>query len=354
MYFHTLRVSKCSPSNIQLNCHVKLYFLPYFNLIFSASSCYNTVHLFFKKLNMETFKKNVNISADCIEKYSDKKLHAMCRKYGTETLLWRQAFIGLLPEVNRRRLYEKRGYGSIFEFGQRMAGLSESHIRLALNLEKRFADKPALKNALVEGEISINKLTRVASIATTKNEKILVEVFVKDMKRFRNEGGEIDENSVDFNNQNGLFGLQIESKSLHVQSTDEKKKLQLNISEYTLNHLLELQESGIDIDEIVRLGLKKRKGNLEHEKMEIGREEFRKAKGKKTSRRMSVKIKTVLEKEFGTKCAVPGCRRDKDHIHHTLPFSLIRSNDPRFLIPLCKEHHDVVHIVNEKVWEYKS
>lgn len=140
--------------------------------------------------------------------------------------------------------------------------------------------------------------------------------------------------------------------SSELLNNDKKKKL--NLSQDTLNHLLELQANGIDIDEIVRLGLKKRKGNLEHEKMEIGREEFRKAKGKKTSRRMSVKIKTVLEKEFGTKCAVPGCRRDKDHIHHTLPFSLIRSNDPRFLIPLCKEHHDVVHIVNEKVWEYKS
>ncbi|MBT6068258.1 hypothetical protein HOG48_00720 [Candidatus Peregrinibacteria bacterium] len=140
-----------------------------------------------------------------IANFSDKKLLAMCREYGTQALLWRQRFIGLLPEVNHRRLYEKKGYSSIFEFGKRMAGLSEKQIGLAINLEKRFVDKPALHDALIEGEISINKLTRVASVATKENEGILMEsakqlsksgldVLVKDIKMAQEKS-----------NRNGLF-----------------------------------------------------------------------------------------------------------------------------------------------------
>lgn len=39
---------------------------------------------------------------------SDKELYALCKKYGENALQWRRKFIGLLPEVNRRRLYEKK------------------------------------------------------------------------------------------------------------------------------------------------------------------------------------------------------------------------------------------------------
>ena len=38
-----------------------------------------------------------------------EKLYQLCKTFGARTLLWRQKFIGLLPEVNRRKLYEKKG-----------------------------------------------------------------------------------------------------------------------------------------------------------------------------------------------------------------------------------------------------
>lgn len=168
-----------------------------------------------------------------MEKMSDRHLMALARKYGTEALLWRQKFIGLLPEVDRRKLYEKKGYGSIFEFGKRMAGLSEAQIRLALNLEKRFEDKPALRQALVKGEVSINKLTRVASIATVENEEELcvsakvlskasLDVLVKDIKYVQNfvEGkhGGLQVGGEKFGSENDLFKRNNDVKSLHVRA----------------------------------------------------------------------------------------------------------------------------------------
>ena len=110
---------------------------------------------------------------------TDAKLYELCKKYGASALLWRRKFIGLLPEVNRRRLYEKRGFSSIFEFAAKLCGLSAEQVRLALNLEKRFEDKPVLKKMLENGEASINKLTRVVSIATPENEcELLAKVTV--------------------------------------------------------------------------------------------------------------------------------------------------------------------------------
>ena len=102
---------------------------------------------------------------------TDKELYKLAQQYGQNALYWRRKFIGLLPEIQRRRLWENHGFGSIFEFSKKLCGLSEKQIRIALNLEKRFEDLPELKRLLVTGEVSINKLARVVSIATVENEQ---------------------------------------------------------------------------------------------------------------------------------------------------------------------------------------
>ncbi|MDP4008519.1 MAG: HNH endonuclease signature motif containing protein [Candidatus Peregrinibacteria bacterium] len=318
------------------------------------------------ELSTSSFSQSSNLP---LTNFSDKKLLALCKKYGTQALLWRQKFIGLLPEANRRKLYEKKGYGSIFEFGKRMAGLSEDQIRLAINLEKRFEDKPVLRRALVEGRVSINKLSRIVSIANVSNESILaasaevlsnrsLEVLVRDVKR----GGESD-----LRNQNGLFEPQIDAKSLHVQASQINiqsqeiilKKAQLNLAEDTINHLLALQEKGIDIDKIVRGGFVKRNEDLAGKKVRnaeyVAKKEWkRKADGKRPVRYIGVETKKILEEEFGVKCAAPGCARESKNIHHTARFGLTGSNNPHFLAPLCKEHHDIAHVMDEKFMMMKN
>ena|SRR3989338_865060 len=230
-------------------------------------------------------------------KYSDKKLMCLCKKYGEQTLGWRRKFIGLLPEVDRRRLYLKKGFSSIFEFGKRFGGLSEDQIRLTLNLGKRFENKPTLHKALIEGEVSVNKLTRIASIATVENEGFLLEsakvlssrsleVFVKDLKRVAcGERGE-----------NGLFEPRNELKSLHVQRAGAERELS---SEYVENgtrlnfffnaevtkKLNELHNKGINVNEILLKMLEKREEAIIEEKANVSenvrnREEQRKTDGR--------------------------------------------------------------------------
>ncbi|PIZ76245.1 hypothetical protein COY05_01630, partial [Candidatus Peregrinibacteria bacterium CG_4_10_14_0_2_um_filter_38_24] len=81
---------------------------------------------------------NQNTPVSKIALMPDENLYALCKTYGERTRIWRQKFAGLLPEVFKRKLYEKKGFHSIFEFAKKLAGMSEEQTRLVLNLEKRF------------------------------------------------------------------------------------------------------------------------------------------------------------------------------------------------------------------------
>jgi len=268
-----------------------------------------------------------------LETLTDQQLFNMARRFGKNALIWRRKFIGLLPEIYKRRLYEKKNYESIFVFAKKLAGLSEEQVRRVLNLEKRFLETPVLREMLVTGEVSINKLARVASIATCENEEALaeklrvlpnraVETLVRDEKRIRN----------------GLCKPKLEAKSVHVHK--------LELSDEVTTKLLELQEKGIDINATLLEMLEKRESEIEEEKEEIA-ENLEKTE----SRYIPVKVKRVIEKEHGNKCSIRGCDKCAVAIHHTQPFAFSKIHDPRYLAPLCKEHHAIAHSINVKLKE---
>ena len=265
---------------------------------------------------------------------TDEKLYELCKKFGASALLWRQKFIGLLPEVNRRRLYEKKSFSSIFEFAFKLCGLSAEQVRLTLNLEKRFEDKPVLKKMLEDGEASIDKLARVVSIATPENEEELaekikvlptraLETFVRDEKYLQNPNG----------SQKPLFG----NKSLHVQT------LNFEISDDVKEELNKLSSKGIDVNKLLRNMLKRRKEKIAETKEKIS-ENIKPT----SSYYISVKIRKILKEEHGKKCSIATCSKPATTIHHTQRFRLSQTHDPRFLAPLCAEHHAIAHSIDLK------
>ena len=72
---------------------------------------------------------------------TDKELYKLCKKFGKRTLEARRKFAGLLPEVLKRHLYEKKGFSSIYEFAAKLAGMSHEQVNLVLRLERKFEDK---------------------------------------------------------------------------------------------------------------------------------------------------------------------------------------------------------------------
>ena len=294
---------------------------------------------------------------------SDQALYERARTYGQNALQWRQKFIGLLPEVARRRLYEKKGFGSIFEFAAKLAGLSEAQVRTALNLERRFADLPQLKSLLETGEVSVHKLVRIQSIATTENEadlaqavqllpKTALETLVRDEKfatraastraTMQNLRVGATENGAG-ENENGLCKPKIGPKSLPRQMKD------LPISEEVKARLRALQEKGLNLDELLTEFLDRREAEIAEEKAAIF-QDLEEAK----SRYVPARIRRIIREEHGSKCSIAGCQKPAKQLHHTQTFGLSRRHDPHFLAPLCTAHHLIAHSINVKVHERRQ
>ena len=193
----------------------------------------------------------------------EKHIHNQCKKYGKMALVARYKFAGYLPEVFRLRIYEKAGFNSVFEYAAKLAGFSEEQVRRVLNLDKKFEDKPALQGLLREGKVSVNKLARVASIATIENQEHLaekvqilpnraIETFVRDEK-----------NATQDELQKPLF----EDKSVHVHTNSPDistaVKLLENLDEEVKQKLLKLLEKGVNINEELKTFLEKREEEIE-------------------------------------------------------------------------------------------
>lgn len=274
--------------------------------------------------------------------FSDEKILQLCKKYGSQAKLWRARFTGLLPEVNRRRLYEQKGYTSIFVFAAQWAGLSVDQVRLVLNMEPRFQATPALKSLLVEGKVSVNKLARVVSVATPKNQEFLaeqvqllsksaVEVLARDMRRMAN--------------QNGLNKEKNSTRGLPGQTLADKLS-QLKLSEELVDQLLELQCRGLSIEALIQSALDLRSQKIAEKKAVIARE-----LPEESSRSMPRKVSAIIKEEHGEKCSIQFCMRPSQALHHTRRWALQQNHDPHFIAPLCKEHHQIAHAIDVRVSE---
>ena len=223
---------------------------------------------------------------------------------------------------------------SIFEFAAKLAGVSQEQVRVTLNLEKRFEDKPILKNMLENGEASINKLARIVSIATPENQEKLAE----QIKILPRRALDTLVRDVAIENKNGLQMPFFMGKGLSGQT--------FQLADDVQTELDELHSKGIDMNELLREMLKKRRAEIAAKKEKIA-ENIQPA----TSRYIPVRIKEILKKEYGEKCSIATCQKPAAETHHVQRFSLSQNHDPRFLAPLCREHHIIAHSIDVKFHE---
>ncbi|MFA5854700.1 MAG: HNH endonuclease signature motif containing protein [Candidatus Gracilibacteria bacterium] len=273
---------------------------------------------------------------------TDENLFVLCREYGKNALLWRRKFIGLLPEVSRRRLYERKGFLSIYEFAAKLAGVSERQVDTALNLDRKLQKTPKLKRLFNDGTVSINKLERVVSIVTPENEEAIsemsimlsqnaLEVYAKDVKKAKAQ-----KVAAEAALPNSLF----DSNLMRAQ-----KKLDFIISDEVTDKLNLLHAQGKDISALLLNFL-----NQKNEKIEKKEQELSESAREEThlpSRNYYKKVvRDFLDEKYGKKCAVSGCTKPAEEIHHKIRFGLQANNDPAYLVPLCKEHHQIAHAID--------
>lgn len=289
-----------------------------------------------------------HLAQEQLSEMSDEQIFQMCRRFGESARYWRQRFLGLLPEANRRRLYLKKGYSSIFEFAYKLAGVREEQVRRVLNLNESFKDKPILKKLLTNGEVSVHKLARIASVATAENQEFLADQ-VKLLPQSAIETLVRDEKESVRTHTNPQSRLELSTDGNGESAGD------LRLEEEIKRKLIELQQKGIDINELLREFLQKRELEIAQEKEQIANEiceRDSRANGpawhNRSSRYIPARVRKLLKKEYGEKCAVPNCRKPKQTTHHTNRFALAGTHNPYYMAPLCKEHHVIAHSIDQK------
>lgn len=310
-------------------------------------------------------------------KLSDEKLYDSLKKLGRLLLHGRNIFLIMLPEVNRRNLFSRKGFSSIFHFAKVIGGVSEGHVRRVLNVDERFQYLPIMKTLLLSGKVSVSKLAKVVSVVTTQNQEYwanqiqilparAIETLVRDYHLTTLP--QKDEKLGKSEDTNGLFKPQIKQETVHVNSFEHGDKIQITqiptlitpiktpeLSDEVKQRLNELQAKYIDINEIILEALDRYDNEILEEKDTLTQKAEAKAlTGEQTSRTPSSATKRLLKKVYGTKCAIETCKKTSVHIHHTARHSVSHSHNPHFLAPLCKEHHQIAHAADVKATEIRN
>ncbi|MFH1218315.1 MAG: hypothetical protein V1679_00545 [Candidatus Peregrinibacteria bacterium] len=251
-------------------------------------------------------------------KNSEKILHEKFVAYGADAKKWMRKCILLLPEIDRLRIWEKKGFGSIYEYTAKLAGMSRDVVNDGLRVMDRVKDKPCLRRVIEEK--GVWAVRPVLTVATKENEgfwaekansmsKNTLETYVREYRRPRT----------------------LAEKPLN---TMEKESVWMEIRAGDYEQLKKWKGDGdwsAVVSELVA---------LKCEELERRKPSAIKSK----SRHIPVPIERyVLERCCG-KCEFLRCGRDYVALHHADRFSLAWSHDPDRIFALCKEHHGLAHL----------
>lgn len=259
---------------------------------------------------------------------SDKELWGLCQKYGGLALAYRRKFAALLPEVEKRRLWKRRGFYSIYEFAAKVGGVSTRVVDEVLKIHEKVSDKPLLKAQIAESGWS--KVAIVASITTKENESKIVEM-VKTLsqpvlKAYTSQIRKIDmlvegcKPTVDCKPACPVGRLQSVTFKLD-------KETQFMLHKYQ-QKLEKEKGKSVPLGLVLKTLLKK---------VEEPAKEPRKQES--YSRRPSAYNR--FEHNNGGKCAFPNCNKPHKIFHHINRYALDPSHAN--ITPLCEEHHKLVH-----------
>jgi hypothetical protein len=238
-----------------------------------------------------------------------KNIHGKFVEYGRKAKKWINECKMLLPEIDRKMIWRKKGYTSIYEYAAKLAALSRAQVDDALRIMKKIEDKPDLIK--VAHEKSISAVRPVATIATKNTQKMWA---AKARKMSKN-------------------ALELHVRKFRPRTENPAQTIEMNLSQEIIEQLKTLKGDA-DWETLIKELLKARTKVLEQEKPQ---------KVKKTSRHIPKSIKKWVVKSTNGQCAEPGCYKKYDVLHHEDYFALNKTHDPDRITPLCKSHHELRH-----------
>jgi len=306
----------------------------------------------------ETAKNNVKSDADT------DSVHQRFVEYGSNAKEWMRKCILLLPEIDKHRIWEKRGFSSIYEYAAKLAGMSRDNVNEGLRILEKISDKPVLmsvveKKGLWAIKPVANIVTKETEIFWAEKVKELsrheLEAYVRGLK-MQGDAGEDVQKDI----QNCVRGTT--TKSVTTCNLGEELRRTGTVTDY--GKLTDVENScafdkksefrvtvSMDLEPAVIEQLKKLKGDggwnaLMKEFLAIREEKFEQVKPEakiESSRYIPAKIKKYVLAKYNSKCVFPGCNKRYANFHHTGRFFFENGHDPDTLVPLCEAHHSLAH-----------
>lgn len=289
--------------------------------------------------------ENSTQKTDHLSKLSDAELYQACRRASGKIHEGLREFEAYLPEVYRRRLHRRRGFGSIYEFAAKMANMSQEKVNKILRLRNNLEDKPILRGLFERGEVGYSKIEKVVHCVTPQNEELWAERLCT-----------MSKSTLELCVQNDRLKVTPGSNSEPEKSTAEKwhhlsfpVKPEVEVRLRRMKHKLEKERGKtVTFNEVLEALLDGATIEKSTPKVQVcpecvAQKEQKREEDGKVTRYMPKPVKQVVEERQEEKCAFPDCARPPEIFHHTRRFALKKSHDPNFIVSLCKTHERLVH-----------
>lgn len=297
--------------------------------------------------------------------------------FGGKAKKWMQKCILLLLRVEERRIWEKKGFLSIYEFAAKLSGMSRNKVNEGLRILRKIEELPEMKKVMEKRGIwAVKPVLRVVNMenqkfwaekAMTMNQKTLA-TYVRDFERTTEK--EAQSKSGENIKMEAYFG-----RGAAVNRTDLAADKPICLQEmFTESAQIAGPKSSskkitahIKLDPAVFAELENLKGTQDwnalmlellearRELVQRKQEELEAVKPEKvqtSSPYIPMKIQRYVRARARGKCESPGCTRVGEHFHHTYRFALRKEHDPDKIRLLCEGHHSIAHyglIENEEL-----
>lgn len=287
-------------------------------------------------------------------KKEELALHQKFVEYGRNAKEWTRRCVLLLPEIEKRQIWRKKGFGSIYEYAAKLAGMSRNTVDDALRILKRIEDKPELQKVVEQK--GINAVRPIVSIATVETaafwsgkamemSKNTLETYIKELKKQEFEGALLDTWGGQVDGTNDIIQQEIFRTGT---GNNAKKSQQAAISVLAT-----------ELDPAVAMQLQKLSvingwNTLMKELLELREQKLQAEKPamlEATSRHIPSAIARYVLKRSGGTCEFGDCLKPYAILHHTQRFALEPVHDPDRIVVLCTAHERIAHhglIVDER------
>lgn len=243
---------------------------------------------------------------------TDQILHRQFSEYGLNAREWLRKCALLLPEIDRRQVWRKKKFSSIYEYAAKLAGMSRSSVEDALRIMKKVENFPDLLG-IVQRK-GLNRVRPLLGIINEENQAFWAE-----------KAQTMSKNTL----ATYVRNYRLESRT-GPESQPEKSIVSFNVRPQ-LAKKLEVFKKRANFEQLLNQFI----DSLEEKTVELSSAK---------SRPIPVAVKREVTMRSSGLCAYPSCTKPATSFHHTQRFALEKVHDPRRLQALCTAHERLAHL----------